>query len=378
MSKYKNLIIESVKKASKVNDINELLSIHYGGNGTESLEMTQKADAPLLTTTAGAANDVYGAEVWNQLNTNINVFSILPKKPYRKNGFRIMTARGVTLGSGGIAENGTLPETTLPTYTEMTLGLKHIVTSYEESLLKDLRAAVDNDDVGLDQLRNDSKDDHMKTICKMLLGDVGTLAGYNFESIDRVCSSQSEESALLDAGDSDIYGFDRSAATTFDAYVDHNSGTDRVLTKDMVRDAVRNIEKNSGERPNVILTGFDTKSDIDALFESQSRVSVERVAVGVNGIKSDAGNDMMLEVSKVMGIPVVIDDQVAQDTTDRVYFLNTKYLWFEVALPTRNFETGFDGDMMLRDKLGTMGAFITAGELKCVKASSCGKIRDLK
>lgn len=377
-NKMNSLIMNLVKKTSQMETINDIMALHYGGGASEAFNLTQKADEPLLTSTAGAANDVFGAEVWSQLNENANVFSILPKKPYRKAGFRIKTERGVTLGSGGVGENGAIPETRLPTYVEMAMTLKHQVTAYEESLLKDLRAAVENDDIGIDQLRADAQIDHIKDIAESLLGDVGTVAGNNFESIDRVCSSQGEESALLDAGDADIYGFDRSAATTFDAYVDHNSGTDRVLTKEMIRDAVRNIEKNCGERPNVILTGYDTKNDIDALFESQGRLSVERIRVGVNGVQTDAGNDTMIEATSVMGIPIVLDDQVVADTIDRIYFLNTKYLWFEVALPTRNFETGMDGDMILRNKLGVEGIFITSGELKCVKASAQGKIRDLK
>ena len=355
-----------------INTIQDLEALYYGGNIDVS-----KADAPLLTTTAGAANDVYGAEVWNQLNETAKTWQILPKKPYQKAGFRVKTARGVTLGSGGISENGTIPATVLPTYAELALDLKHVVHAYNSSILKDLRARAGNDDLTIDQLRRDMGEEHVAAINKMFHVDVSTLASNNFESIDRVCSSQSEESALADAGDADIYGADRSASTAYDAYVDHNSGTDRVLTKDLLRTAVRSVEENSGKRPNVIITGYDTASDIDALFESQGRMTIERVSVGVNGIQTNAGNDSMIEVSKVMGIPMIIDKDVASDTISRIYFVNTEYLWFEVAAPTVNIETNTN-DVVLLNELQTKGIFMTAGELKCVNFAAQGKIRDLK
>lgn len=353
-----------------INTIQEMEALYYGGMDVA------KADAPLLTSTTGAVNDQFGAEVWNQLNEQAVAWYILPKKPYQKAGFRLKTARGVTLGAGGVAENAAIPDTVLPTYVEGTLTLKHVVHSYNTSMLKQMRSSAGNDDIGFEQLRADIGEEHVKSISKMLLGDADTVAGNNFESLDRVCSSQSEESALLTAGDADIYGFDRSASTNYDAYVDHNSGTDRVLTKDMLRTAVRTIQQNSGKRPNVILTGYDTASDIDALFESQGRMTVERVSVGVNGIQTSSGNDVMIEVSKVMGIPVVVDDQVAQDTISRIYLLNTETVWFEVAKPTWNVETT-ENDVLLLNALGVKGAFITAGELKCVNFAQQGKIRDL-
>ena len=172
------------------------------------------------------------------------------------------------------------------------------------------------------------------------MGDVGTVAGNNFESIDRVCSSQSEESALLDAGDADIYGLDRSASTAYDAYVSHNSGTDRALTSAMMRTAILTIQQNSGKRPNVILTGYDTYEDIIALYESQTRYLTDaRISISVNGVQTQAGADVGLVVQAVLGIPVLLDGNVPQDTKSRVYFLNTEFLFLSIAMPTQYVES---------------------------------------
>lgn len=372
MTSYVQEIKKSVSEIRKgnVNTIQDLMALHYGGG----LGNVAKADAPLLTSTAGANNDVYGAEVFNQLNETTPTFSLLPKTPYRKAGFRVKTARGVTLGSSGVAENGAIPDTTLPTYTELAMTLKHHVDSYNQSILQDLRSSVDNDDLGMDQLRRDTGEEHAKSINASLLGDANTVAGNNFESIDRVCSSQSDESANLDAGDADIYGFDRSGSTALDAYVDHNSGTDRTLTQEMIRDAINSIDENSGERPNVIVTGFDTYGEIQKLYSTLARYDVARIKTGFNGVETAAGNDVGLEVMAIEGIPVIRDAQVVKDTISRIYFLNTNHLSMDIAMPTRNFETD---DALALDALQTKGMFVTAGELKCVKFSAQGKIRDL-
>lgn len=367
---------EYEKINKNINTIAELEALYYGGADEEIMNVV-KADDPLLTNTSGTFNDVYGAEVWNQLNEKAKTWGVLPKKPYKKAGFVIKTARGVTLGAGGVAENGAIPDTVKPTYEQGAITLKHVLHSYNSSMLKNLRAAVGNDDISIDQVREDIGQEHIRSINQMFHVDVSTLAGDNFESLDRICSSQADESNNADAGDADIYGFDRSGSTNYDAYVDENAGTDRVLTKDQLRTAVRTIEQNSGERPNVIITGFDTAGDLDALFESQGRMSVERVRTGVNGIQTDAGNDALIQVSTVLEIPVITDDAVVQDTISRIYLLNTDYVWFEVARPTRNIQTT-ENDIVLLDEVGIKGTFLTAGELKCVRFSAQGKIRDLK
>ena len=46
----------------------------YSYSGSELL----KADAPLLSTTAGTYQAIYGRKVWSQLNQEFNAFSIQP------------------------------------------------------------------------------------------------------------------------------------------------------------------------------------------------------------------------------------------------------------------------------------------------------------
>jgi hypothetical protein len=232
-----------------------------------------------------------------------------------------------------------------------------------------------DDTIGFDEIRQYMGDEHVAHLNKMLLADVDTLAGDNIESIDRVCSSQSEEAALLTAGDADIYGFDRSASAVYDAYVDHNSGTDRSFTDSLLRTMIDTIDENSGERPDVIITGFDTAGAIDEQVNTQTRYETLRITVGVNGINTAAGNDVGLRVASYDGIAIIREKDVEKDTISRIYGLNTKYIGFDTKLPTQYFESKTFFEV---GKLGKEGAYYTAGELVCNRFNAMGKIRDLK
>ena len=103
------------------------MGFHY--SGSELL----KADAPLLSTTAGTYQAIYGRKVWSQLNQEFNAFSILPKKPWDRSGWRVVTARPDTTKGGGIAENGTLPDTTKPTFQNIAAKPKTIAHTFDMS-----------------------------------------------------------------------------------------------------------------------------------------------------------------------------------------------------------------------------------------------------
>lgn len=354
--------------------IADMREAYYGNS--EAAIAVQKADAPVISSTTGVYNRIYGETLWELLNNEARTWGVLPKKPLQNTGFRVITARSTTLGSGGVAENASLPETVKPTFALGAISLKEIAITFDMSNRQQLLAAGGDDTITFDDIREYMANEFVNHVNKMLLGDVDTLAGNNLESIDRVCSGQSEESALLTAGDADIYGFDRSASTAYDAYVSHNSGTDRAITELLMRTAIDTIEENSGKRPNVIITGFDTARDIDALVNTQTRYVTERVSINVGdgGIKTAAGNDAGLRVAAFDGIPVVRDKDVFKDTKSRVYFLNTEYLAVEVSQPTQYYESK---DFFQVDKLGKQGMFYMAGELVCRRFNAQGKIRDL-
>jgi hypothetical protein len=85
----------------------------YTYSGSELL----KADSPMLSSTAGTYQAIYGRKVWSQLNQEFNAFSILPKRPWDRSGWRVITEKpNAGVVHGGLAENGVLPDTVKPTF----------------------------------------------------------------------------------------------------------------------------------------------------------------------------------------------------------------------------------------------------------------------
>ena len=258
-----------------IRTIEDLEKLCYSREGARYI---QKADAPVLSSTTGVYNAIYGAQVWRQLNQADTTFGLLPKVPWIQSGWRVITARGSTAVSGGVPENGAIPDSTKPTFQEVSTLPKTVAHTFNVSEIQQLLAKETKDDaVGdLEFMRGYYAIEHKEQIDRMLVTDVDTLAGDNFESIDRVVSSYSEVSDAsigLDAGDADIYGIDRDAGASWaDAYVNHNSGTDRALTDELIRTLLQNVYTNGGQ-PTFFLTGHDTYSAIQGLYNDQQDIT---------------------------------------------------------------------------------------------------------
>ena len=81
-----------------IRTIEDMERMYYGAgagqnawaySGTDLL----KADSPLMSSTTGTYQAIFGRKVWSQLNQEFNAFSILPKKPWEKSGWRVVTAK---------------------------------------------------------------------------------------------------------------------------------------------------------------------------------------------------------------------------------------------------------------------------------------------
>ncbi len=101
--------------------IEDMERLYYGagaGNNAWAYSGTDllKADSPLMSTTSGTYQAIFGRKVWSQLNQEFNAFSIMPKKPWEKSGWRVVTGKPDASKGGGVPENATLPETSKPTF----------------------------------------------------------------------------------------------------------------------------------------------------------------------------------------------------------------------------------------------------------------------
>lgn len=350
-----------------------------------------KVDAPVLSTTTGVYNAIYGAQVWAQINQEANVWGVLPKTPWQRSGWRVLTTRAGTTADGGVAENATLPDTIKPLFLEVSTKPKTVAHTFDVSEIQDFLATSGDDAIGdMEFMRVVIGNKHREALNQQLLVDFDTLAGDALESIDRVTGSDNEETSLsYTAGDADIYGIDRSANSWSDGSSDHNSGTDRVITDKLIRNRINTIAENGGNT-TIIITGYDTLTSIQGLYDSQVRynpLGETTVKISVNGIETADGINAGIKLATLYGIPLILSKDVTKDTISRIYFLDTSdpegfgtpRLGIDVAKPTQYFEAGMNkGDPFGINKFGNEGMFRTMGELKCRFFAAQGKIRDLK
>jgi len=378
-----------------IQTIQELEAYYYGND-------IAKVDAPILSSTTGVFNVVFGKFVWDIFNQEANTFGILPKTVWQKSGWRLATARAGSTADGGVSEGGAIPDSIKKTYLEVTNGLKTVAHVFENSEIQEYVNNVDDDaTASLAQLMEDGAVKHKEAMNQQLLRDASAQAAAatanyagvdGFETIDRVISSDSEEDAFGGTYTSyfNIFGLDRDSGTTHDSIVDHNSGTDRDLTDSLIRGMIYDL-KDAGANTTVINTGWDTINATIALYIDQLRysntVSEAHVSIDVNGIQTEEGIDAGFRVSSVYGIPMIASKDVTKDTISRMYFLDTSdpegsgepRMTLSIAKPTRFFEAGIDrGTPFTIDKFTTQLLFSTLGEIKSTRLDLQGKIRDLK
>ena len=368
-------------KFPRFNTMKEMMDHYY----PESPEEIQKADAPLLSSTTGWYNVVYGSKVWAQLNYEANVFAMLPKKPWAKSGFRVESAYPVAAASwptGGVAENAVITDSDSikPTWVELGDAPKTVLHFFDSSELAAFLAGVDDSVDAIAELRKTIGQFHVEQLNEMLMTNVTTLAGDNIESIDRMVSSYDEVTncADVDAGDSDVYGLDRDAAATWaDAIVNENGDTDRVLTLKLIDETLKDV-MHAGGKPKVILTGYDTLFEWQSLLEAQRRyMQTTKVMPTFGGVRGAApGIEAGFMVATYHGIPIIATHRCTTGGSgiSHIFFLDTDYLYLKVAKPTQYVESS---DMLALDRLGMRGAYRTMGELTCTRFNVQAKIRDL-
>lgn len=398
--------------SNEIKTIDELEALYYSRAGAEFI---QKADAPVLSSTTGVYNAVYGALVWAQLNQEANVWGCLPKYVWNRSGWRVMTARAESAATG-VAEAGTIPESIKPTFAQVSTIPKTIPTVFEVSEVQQFMAAESEDDAfgSVEQMRVLMGIHHKEMLNVSLLHDVSADAAgasahrgpaedstnwYNFETLDRIVSNgvatTSEEAVFGGTYDAwfDVYNsdgtFNRDAGSTYDAYVDHNSGTDRDLTDDLVRSLLENV-REAGGNPNLFITGHDTYSKLIGLYTTYVRYSPlgqSKASVTVNGISTAEGYPVGIDIPTLYGLPIIVSKNTTKDTISRIYCLDISdpegfgvpRLGIQIAKPTQYFEAGMlSGNPFAINKFSNQGMYRTMGETICRKFDAQGKLRDLQ
>jgi hypothetical protein len=402
----------------QIRTIDELEAQYYGYNRN----LLRKADAPIQTSTAGTFNAVFGAYAWAQLNLEANAFGILPKYPWDKSGWRIITAKPTLNTSqgntalGGTAEGGNIAETVKPDLQEIDVKPKTAQLPFSATEVMEWLATHSKDDIwgGLGSLRLYMAVQHKEFLNRMLLADVeGTITGstnhtghQDFESLDRIISSSAEEDAL---GGSNTNAYDpwaagndvdRDGSTVYDSTVESASGTigtNGVLTDDTLRTFLRKIRIAAGKDPNVFLGSHEVYSEIQGLYMPSVRIpnpyGEALVQVDVNGIQTFKGTGVGIHVDSIYGIPFIPSKDAPSDSGDsseigRLFALDTSdaegygypRIGIQIAIPTEYYEATrrSAGYPFINNAFVEKGVFRTMGETVCRHFRSQGKIRDIK
>lgn len=349
----------------------------YYGLGSEGY---LRKDEQITTSITGYRNIIFGSKLWQNIVTTANTFGLLPKKPWDQSGYRAISVAGST-GSLGVAEGGALPATTKPSLVEVSITPKDLACTVDISVLQ--RNLEGKDDTALfADILTETAAEFNNRLNRGLNTDNGTLAGTNIESVDRMISSYQEVTDCgTDAGDSDFHGLDRDAAASWaDAYVHENNNTDRDLQlthMDTVFQTVRPYWTNYGGSENkVITTGYDTLARIQQLMTSkQIFVGYEKVRGTVNGISTVEGTATGFNAALYQNVPMVPDQNVAQDTLSRINLIDLDFCHIGVLQPMVQSESK---DHIALNKLADEVLFHMQGELVSRKFGCHGKVRDLK
>ena len=189
----------------------------------------------LTTGDAMYFNVMYGASVFNQLNTKSDVFKLFRKEGWTQSGWRTLTARSAAASNIGIGEGAGFGTSDVPDLYEMEATIKEIVSPYTVSTRAAILSEADDGVKGLAAfLRAQAAEAHSFYIDQHLCADYAAVAvagsDVNFTPLTRIVSNYAQVGARSGtaAAEVNVYNLARDNDATrqwADAYVNGAGGT---------------------------------------------------------------------------------------------------------------------------------------------------------
>ena len=384
---------------STATSFEDYVNAYYGGTLGISKRYGITKDATRIDTADGDYfNVMFGASVFNQLNTRSEVFKLLDKEGWTQSGWRVMYARHAN--TTGIAEGAALGTADHPELKEMSATIKEVSTRWDTTTRAELLADADDGIKGLAAfLRKENGEAHAFYLDKQLLASVNTSASpdnvaqddsnNNFESIDKMTTSTAAVGLDSDIPNhiEDMYLVDRGAAGYTEwmqpaACIQNagSEGTAAALDLDDMDTLIRSCLENGANYQDLFfLTGHDTlynlKKKITTLSNSLGQFDVRaQAAASLNGVAGEAGLNFDTRVGYYDGIPIYVSQHVTKDTASKIYLLDKTAMALRIAAPTTYIASE---NLVTTNALKKQFAFITAGELIVKRFNTSGKITDL-
>lgn len=340
--------------------------------------LTDVQRATLETTDAGAFNALFTAVATMQLAQQKNFLGFVPKRGYEQRGHRVRSTRAISSGAGQ-AESASLPAAIETTYVEVPVGLKEALADVEMSIRMDIES-LKNDAIRFETFVQNVYDDFLVACNADLLADGDTLAGNNFESVDRLTGATALVTAgIWDAGDEDPWAgaIDRSGASWADALALHNSGATRTLSRSLINALYAGLRRFWGTESadaGYYLTNTDTYTRWGELEGAAWRTSEVAILNRLEGAEPVAGAAGGYKTNLYEGRPILLDDAVFASTLGNVYLLNRDKLWLAMGRPIQVIQ----GDnIVYLGKTVKKSAFYGVMELTSDHLRGLGSLRDL-
>ena len=382
---------------STATSFEDYVNAYYGGTlGISKRYGIKKSATELTTADADYFNVMFGASVFNQLNTRSEVFKLLDKEGWTQSGWRVMYQRHAN--TAGIAEGGALGTADQPELKEMSATIKEVSTRWDTTTRAELLADADDGIKGLAAfLRKENGEAHAFYLDKQLLASVNTSdaatvaqddSNDNLESIDKMTTSTAAVAADSDIANhiEDMYLVDRGAAGYTEwmqpaaCIQGSTEGTAEALTVDKLDTLIRSCLENGANYQDLFfLTGHDTlynlKSKLTTLSNSLGQFDVRaQAAASLNGVAGEGGLNFDTRVGYYDGIPIYVSQHVTKDTASKIYLLDRTAMELRIAAPTTYIASE---NLVTTNALKKQFAFITAGELIVRRFNTSGKITDL-
>ena len=382
---------------STATSFEDYVNAYYGGTlGISKRYGIKKSATELTTADADYFNVMFGASVFNQLNTRSEVFKLLDKEGWTQSGWRVMYQRHAN--TTGIAEGAALGTADQPELKEMSATIKEVSTRWDTTTRAELLADADDGIKGLAAfLRKENGEAHAFYLDKQLLASVNTSdaatvaqddSNNNLESIDKMTTSTAAVAADSDIPNhiEDMYLVDRGAAGYTEwmqpaaCIQGSTEGTAEALTIDKLDTLIRSsLENGANYQDLFFLTGHDTlynlKSKLTVLSNSLGQFDIrQQAATALNGAASEGGLNFDTRVGYYDGIPIYVSQHVTKDTASKIYLLDKTAMALRIAAPTTYIASE---NLVTTNALKKQFAFITAGELIVKRFNTSGKITDL-
>ena len=382
---------------STATSFEDYVNAYYGGTlGISKRYGIKKSATELTTADADYFNVMFGASVFNQLNTRSEVFKLLDKAGWTQSGWRVMYQRHAN--TAGVAEGAALGTADQPELKEMSATIKEISTRWDTTTRAELLADADDGIKGLAAfLRKENGEAHAFYLDKQLLASVNTSdaatvaqddSNDNLESIDKMTTSTAAVAADSDIANhiEDMYLVDRGAAGYTEwmqpaaCIQGSTEGTAEALTVDKLDTLIRSCLENGANYQDLFfLTGHDTlynlKSKLTTLSNSLGQFDVRaQAAASLNGVAGEGGLNFDTRVGYYDGIPIYVSQHVTKDTASKIYLLDRTAMELRIAAPTTYIASE---NLVTTNAMKKQFAFITAGELIVKRFNTSGKITDL-